>query len=255
MASRFVQQIDAARRLTFLRDTTRIAEFEREKSMVSKSSVLVFAVFLMLMILPVAMMADEWNKATQLTFNEPIEVPGMVLAPGTYWFTLADSDSDRNIVEVWNSDRTHLVTTILAVPDYRLQPTGKTVVHFEERPSDAPEAIHSWFYPGDNYGEEFVYPKSRATQLAKQTNRPVLSMPEPRPSGVQQIKQAPVKAVTPSGEEIEISEVIVSQPTTANEAPPSSLPKTGSNLPLLGLVGLLALGTSVGLRIVARRIS
>ncbi len=224
--------------------------------MVSKWSVVGFCVFVMiLMALPTAVMADEWNKATQLTFNEPVEVPGMVLAPGTYWFTLADNDSDRNVVEIWNADRTHLIKIILAIPDYRLKPTGKTVVHFEERPSDAPEAIHSWFYPGDNFGEEFVYPKSRATQLAKQTNRPVLSTPEPVPAEAQQIKQAPVKAVTPSGEEIEVAEVVVTQPETANATPPSSLPKTGSLLPLFGLAGLLALGSSLALRIAARRIS
>jgi hypothetical protein len=224
--------------------------------MVCKWSILGMCVFVMMvMTLPTAAMADEWNKATQLTFNEPVEVPGMVLASGTYWFTLADSESDRNIVEIWNADRTHLVDTILAIPDYRLKPTGKTVVHFEERPSDAPEAIYSWFYPGDNYGEEFVYPKSRATLLAKQVNRPVLSMREPVPTEAQQIKQAPVKAVTPSGDEIEVSEVVLSQPLTANATPPSSLPKTGSYLPLLGLAGLLAIGTSVGLRMAARRIS
>jgi hypothetical protein len=224
--------------------------------MVSKWSVLGLSVFvIVVMTLPPALMADEWNKATKLTFNEPVEVPGMVLEPGTYWFTLADSEADRNIVEIWNADRSHLIKTILAIPDYRFKPTGKTVVHFEERPSDSPEAIHSWFYPGDNYGEEFVYPKSRATQLAKQTNRPVLSMPEPAPTEAHQIKQVPVKAVTPSGEEIEVAEVIVSQPVTANAAPPSSLPKTGSYLPLFGWAGLLALGTSLGLRMVARRIS
>ena len=224
--------------------------------MVSKWSVLGICLLVMtVMTLPTTVMADEWNKATKITFNEPVEVPGMVLEPGTYWFTLADSDSDRNIVEIWDADRTHLIKTILAIPDYRLKPTGKTVVHFEERPSDAPEAIHSWFYPGDNYGEEFVYPKSRATQLAKQVSRPVLSIPEPVPAEPQQIKQTPVKAVTPSGDEIEIAEVVLSQPLTANATPPSSLPKTGSYLPLLGLAGLLALGTSVGLRIAARRIS
>jgi hypothetical protein len=224
--------------------------------MLSKWSILGMCVFVItVMTLPTALMADEWNKATQMTFNEPVEVPGMVLPAGTYWFTLADNEPDRNIVEIWNADRTHLINTILAIPDYRLKPTGKTVVHFEERPSDAPEAIHSWFYPGDNYGEEFVYPKSRATQLAKQVNRPVLSTREPVPTEPQQIKQAPVKAVTPSGEEIEVSEVVLSQPVTANAAPPSSLPKTGSYLPLLGLTGLLALGGSVGLRMAARRIS
>jgi LPXTG-motif cell wall-anchored protein len=223
--------------------------------MTDKCSAVVFCVVLMFVAaLPTVVKADEWNKATRLTFSEPVEVPGMVLVAGTYWFTLANSDSNRNIVEVWNADRSRLITTILAIPDYRLQPTGKTVVHFEERPSNAPEAIHSWFYPGDNYGEEFVYPKSRATELAKQTSRPVLSMPEPAPTEPQQIKQAPVKAVTPSGEEIEISEVIASQPIAAS-AVPNSLPKTGSPLPLLGLAGLLALASSVGLRMAARKIS
>jgi hypothetical protein len=224
--------------------------------MVNKWSVLGMCLFVMMVVaLPTAVMADEWNKATQLTFNEPVEVPGTVLAAGTYWFTLQGSESDRNIVEIWNADRTHLIDTILAIPDYRLKPTGKTVVHFEERPSDAPEAIHSWFYPGDNYGQEFVYPKSRAVQLAKQTNRPVLAMREPAPTDPQQIKQTPVKAVTPNGDEIEVSEVVLSQPLTASATPPSSLPKTGSYLPLLGLAGLLAIGTSVGLRMAARRIS
>jgi hypothetical protein len=204
---------------------------------------------------PSALMADEWDRATKLTFSEPVEVPGLVLPAGTYWFTLADSETDRNIVQIWDADRMHLVTTILAIPDYRLQPTGKTVIHFEERPSDSPEAIHSWFYPGANYGEEFVYPKARATQLAKQTGRPVLSMPEAQPSVTTPIKQTPVKAVSPSGEEIEFTEVVATEPVTPADATPSSLPKTGSCLPILGLAGLLALGAAVSLREVARRVS
>jgi len=133
------------------------------------------------------MMADEEHKTSKLTFSEPVEVPGQVLPAGTYWFTVADSPSDRNIVQIWNADRTRLVTTVLAIPDYRMQPKGRTVIHFEERPSDQPEAIHSWFYPGNDVGEEFVYPKTRAKQLAKQAGRPVLSMPTSRP-------QAPLRS-------------------------------------------------------------
>jgi hypothetical protein len=79
--------------------------------------------------------ADEWDHATKLTFSEPVEIPGRVLDAGTYWFTLADSQSDRNIVQIWNADRTQLVTTVLAIPDYRLHPTGDTVIKFDERPS------------------------------------------------------------------------------------------------------------------------
>jgi hypothetical protein len=199
-------------------------------------------------------MADEKDKATKLTFSEPVEVPGHVLAAGTYWFTLADSPSDRNIVQIWNADRTRLVATVVAIPDYRLKPKGKTVVHFEERPSGSPEAIHSWFYPGDNFGEEFVYQKTRALQLAKQTSRPVLSMPNEQASNTAQIEQVPVKAVTPTGDEIEIADMIASQPVDMpEEAAANSLPKTASSVPLLGLLGLLSLAAGLALRLAPQR--
>jgi hypothetical protein len=204
--------------------------------------------------LPRAVMADESDKATKLTFSDPVEVPGMVLAAGTYWFTTADSDQDRNIVQIWDADRTHLITTILAIPDYRLQPKGRTVIHFEERPSGSPEAIHSWFYPGDNFGQEFVYPKTRATQLAKQTSRPVLSMPNELASSTAQVKQVPVKAVTPSGEEIEIAEIVAFQPVTPQEATTGPLPKTASSLPLWGLLGLLSLLGGFTIRLATRKV-
>jgi len=204
---------------------------------------------------PSPTMADQSDKATKLTFSEAVEVPGQVLPAGTYWFTLADNASDRNIVQIWNADRTQLVTTILAIPDYRLQPRGRTVIHFEERPSDQPEAIHSWFYPGDNFGQEFVYPKTRATQLAKQTSRPVLSMPNDQASTTAQVKQVPVKAVTPSGEEIEIAEIVALQPVMPQEATTNALPKTASSLPLWGLLGLLSLLAGFALRLATREVS
>lgn len=197
---------------------------------------------------PSTMMADEEDKATKLTFSEPVEVPGQVLSAGTYWFTLADSESDRNLVQIWNADRTRLVATVVAIPDYRMQPAGRTIIHFEERPSGSPEAIRSWFYPGDNFGLEFVYPKTRATQFAKQTSRPVLSMPNEQASSTAQSKQVPVKAITPSGEEIEISEIIATQPVIPQEAAANSLPQTASALPLLGLLGLLSLAAGLGVR-------
>jgi hypothetical protein len=110
--------------------------------------------------------ADTWNKATKITFPEPVEVSGIVLQSGTYWFQLLDSPADRHIVQIWNADRSRLITTILALPNYQLRPTGDTVIKFAERPSGTPEAVKAWFYPGDNFGQEFVYPKARATEIA-----------------------------------------------------------------------------------------
>jgi len=106
-------------------------------------------------------MADEWNKKTDFTFNEPVEIPGKVLAPGKYVFQLADSESDRDIVQVFSEDskgKDTLVATLMAVPDHIANTPDKPVVQFEERPAGTPEAIHSWFYPGENTGWEFVYP-------------------------------------------------------------------------------------------------
>jgi hypothetical protein len=41
-----------------------------------------------------------------------------------------------------------------------------------------PQAIRAWFYPGDNYGQEFVYARKVAVELAKVTNVPALYFPE-----------------------------------------------------------------------------
>src|ERR1700730_2457910 len=87
-------------------------------------------------------MADEWNKKTEFQFSAPVEIPGKVLAAGKYVFQLADSESDRNIVEVFSEDSNgneRLVATILAMPDYMSTTPDKPIIHFEERPSGTPE--------------------------------------------------------------------------------------------------------------------
>jgi hypothetical protein len=106
--------------------------------------------------------ADEMNKRTEFQFSAPVEIPGTVLAPGKYVFELADNSSDLNLVQIFSEDSNgneSLVATIQTIPDYVSKTPDKPLLHFEERPSGSPEAIHSWFYPGDNTGWEFVYPK------------------------------------------------------------------------------------------------
>src|SRR5438067_11714007 len=107
--------------------------------------------------------------------NEPVQVPGKVLPAGTYVFRLHDSTSNRHIVQIYNEDHTQLITTVMAIPNYRLQPTGKTVLTYDERPADQPMALAAWFYPGDNSGQEFAYPKSKAEQLSRLNKREVPS--------------------------------------------------------------------------------
>src|ERR1700692_2465586 len=110
--------------------------------------------------------ADEWNKKTILTVKETIQLPNATLQPGTYTLKLLDSQSDRHIVQVFDKDEKHLITTILAVPNYRLQPTGKTKFAFWEVPAGQPPALRAWFYPGDNFGQEFAYSPTMSAQIS-----------------------------------------------------------------------------------------
>lgn len=100
--------------------------------------------------------ADEWDKKTLVTFDQPVEIPGMVLAAGTYVFRRASS-TDPNVIQISGKDEKHVYATLLTIPDYRMNPADKTVMTFEERANGSPRAIKSWFYPGDTAGEEFVY--------------------------------------------------------------------------------------------------
>jgi LPXTG-motif cell wall-anchored protein len=198
--------------------------------------------------------ADEWDQKTTITFSGPVEVPGVgqhILPAGTYVFKLLNSMSDRNIVQIFNVRGDHVYTTILAIPNYRLKATDKTVMTFRERPAGEPEALKAWFYPGMEWGQEFVYEKPRAIELAKETNEDVLSTPVALDAAsVDVLKTAPVEAVAPSGETVDTAVVVQAPPAetvavaqASTPAPePASLPKTASDLPLIGLAGLLMLG-------------
>jgi hypothetical protein len=104
--------------------------------------------------------ADESDKKTIMTVNEPIQVPGKVLPAGTYVLKLLDSN-DRTLVAIYNADGRHLITTIQGIPDSRTETPSEAILQFEDRPDGGPEALKVWFYPSDNFGVEFVYPTQK----------------------------------------------------------------------------------------------
>jgi hypothetical protein len=216
--------------------------------------------------------AEDWNRKTVITFSAPVEIPGVhligwgVLPAGTYVFKILDSQSDRHIVQIFNRDETAIYATILAIPNFRLQATDKTVMTFRERPAGEPEALRAWFYPGRNWGDEFVYPKAKAMELAKTTNTPVLFTPfeipleaaEPVESAdapvVVEMKRAPILAVQPTGEEVQLADAVTAPPAETAVATAQTLPATASPLPLISLFGLMALGAAFAVRRFAKRL-
>jgi hypothetical protein len=104
------------------------------------------------------MQAYSWDETTYVTFAAPVKVPGTVLPAGTYVFKLADSYTNRDIVQIMSPDKTKIYATVVAVPAYRQQPINGTVITFAASPvAAAPDAIQAWFYPLMTYGHKFVY--------------------------------------------------------------------------------------------------
>jgi len=247
--------------------TIQLEEFKMSRF---KIGTMIFCLALVVLAFSAGAKADEWNKITRITFSGPVEVPGVgaqVLPAGTYVFRLLDSLSDRHIVQILSESQDHIFTTVLAIPNFRMQSTDKTVMTFRERAVGQPQAIRGWFYPGNRWGQEFVYPKARAVELAKLTNQPVLAMPtelaanlvapitsadEPE---VIALKEAPIEAVKPTGEVVAMNEVVEPPPVeTAAVQADKSLPKTASPLPLMGLIGFLSIAASLSLSLISKRI-
>src|SRR5271165_5434886 len=171
--------------------------------------------------------ADQWDKKTVLTVNEPIQLPAccspdhtVILQPGEYVLKLVDSSSDRHIVRVFDKDEQHVITTILAIPNYRLQPTGNSSFKFWETAPGQPRAMRAWFYPGDNFGQEFAYHKTLSIEIAKVAKAPV---PTVMVETETELKTAPVVVVDEKGNEaplkLEAPVVAQTEPAQPSAAP------------------------------------
>jgi hypothetical protein len=234
--------------------------------------------------------ADAWNKKTYVTISQSIEVPGAVLTPGKYVFKLVNSDSNRHIVQIMNAEENHVYTTNLAFSKQRMEPADKTVLTFYEMPGGGPEPIRSWFYPGDTIGQEFAYPRSRATEISQATHQQVPMLAEAREPAA--APAAPVETPVPAAEPVVTEPAASTAPAEAEEpvpAPPPSaeadaaepepqaqpaaepapqqpstpaastptepaMPKTAGNTAALGLLGLGCFGIAASLRMALRRV-
>lgn len=222
-----------------------------------------------LVVLPAAAQGKLPDEKTFFTFSGPVELPGLTLPAGKYMFRLADSLSNRHIVQIFDADGSKIHATILAIPSERMTPTEEPKVDFMETAENAPPAIRKWWYPGDTIGHEFVYPKDQAMRLARATRTPVL-MTEVSAANERGLRDAAVMTMDPSGEAREreraadagqtvprtdarasAGRAVGTSGQTSTEAsnrPRRTLPRTASNLPLMGLVGLLSLAGALAVR-------
>jgi len=56
---------------------------------------------------------------------------------------------------------------LMTIPTERLKATDNPVVVFRETARGEPEAVQSWFYPGERMGQEFVYSAAQTKRIAE----------------------------------------------------------------------------------------
>jgi hypothetical protein len=217
--------------------------------------------------------ADEWNKKTTITFSGPVQVANTPLPAGTYTFRLAGT-VNRNVVQIFNEDESHIIATIIAIPDYRLEPADHTVVKFAEarEGSEAsgtlPESgipMKEWFYPGDNSGQEFrVVPQPEVAAGQPEPVAAPAPPPEPPAESPEAAPPPEPQAAAPAPEEpaapeaaavppqAQQTESAAEQPAAEQSTAPAQLSQTASQTPLVGLIGLVALAAAASLRIILK---
>ena len=167
--------------------------------------------------------ADDHDKKTDVTIEQPVEVPGgVVLQPGTYMFKLMDATANRHVVQISSEDGKKTFAIVMTAAARRVERSDKTILTFYEMPSGSPEALRKWFWPGDLDGQEFLYPKDRAAQISKLTNEQVPEAPEGQ-ALIDNTTQAAAETTTPAPAPEAVAQV---QQPPAPPAPLTAPPET-----------------------------
>lgn len=233
------------------------------------------------------------SRMTKMTIDAPVRLPAVTLQPGTYVVKLLNDDANRHVVQFFDKDNRHLITTTIAIPNRRLRPTGKSVFTFWEVPAGQPKALRAWFYPGDEFGQEFAYPKEQAAQISATNNGADVPIndektadvantsaavePAPAVADAQPAADSAPPAVAPAPIEVAAAAPQASAPPPAlpatvdqpanpattsvdtsdaqqiSQTTPDTLPKTASNLPLYALVGVLLIVGALALNLAYNR--
>lgn len=211
-------------------------------------------------------LAQTFDKRTVFTFNRPIALPGVTLPAGEYLFRLADPASSRKVIQVLSPDGKKAYAILYSIAAERTEASGKPEVRFMETAKNQPSAVKTWWYPNDLIGYEFIYPKEQARLLARGNVEPVLTT-RIETTKPEETKSAELERLAPTGQEAPVAAAAAPQPAaptgvsqtgtlasneikvSEGEVARNTLPATASNVPLVGLIGILALMAAGGLRL------
>lgn len=200
--------------------------------------------FLGLANLLLAQGATPMQRNTKINISEPTEVSGTVLQPGTYTLKVLDFQDGRVQVQVSDENDKKVITTVVTQKVRRNLDTNQQTdeqTQFTYTTANGHPALDTWFYPGDEWGEKFA--SGKATWVAENVGT-VTQTPMQTETKTAEVAETPAPAPAP--------ETVAENNAPAPEPAPTELPKTASDLPLLGLVGMLALGGAAGVHLLRK---
>jgi len=242
----------------------------------SKKSMLLAALSVCWLAAPAS--AQPLDRRTFYTFKTPVEMPGATLPPGKYLFRFVNPDSSSGVIQVLSDADKKVWGTFFTIPTQRPDLPDKPEIRFMETPAGTPRAIKTMWYIGERTGREVLYPREQALRLAKATKEPVLTTRTASAASTE-TKTEDMSRVSPAGQDTAVAEntaqnapsgvaepgetapqsysippqqmASASQPSqtvgTGGRQARTRLPRTASNLPLIGLIGFSLLGAGVGL--------
>ena len=203
---------------------------------------------------------DSTGNSFSMRNADPVMVENTVLPPGIHLWKVMASQSNRHIVQITNEGTHQVEATILALNNYREKVTPHNQLVFWETPAGAPRAVHAWFAPGENYGQEFTFPavlvnyspaiiqlRTPVAEESQPLQKPSVTVPLTVPAPKPHVDSPPVQ----QGSWAVVSNGAPAPPAVAASSKPKqqkgfwdklkSLPLTATIAPLIGLIGVVSL--------------
>jgi hypothetical protein len=223
------------------------------------------AAMLTMSAMPTLAQGQPLDSRTEFTFNQPVELPGVTLPPGTYVFRFVDATTGKKVMQVQAKDASNKTYGMfMTINAQRPRPSDDAELRFLETPAGQPAAVKTWWYPGNTIGREFIYPRSQARRLAQATNTTVLTTKAESVTN-DQVQTADLTYVSPTGQEtpltdeqlvaaaantppVDMSAQQSAQSVSAARMPAQEgtmararLPRTSTPMAGIGLLGMISL--------------
>lgn len=223
------------------------------------------ALILCLGVSSLALAGGPVQRDTRLAVTEPTQVGTVLLDPGSYTLRIHDFKGGKVQVTILRDSDQKTMGTATAIRARRSLNTNEQAesqTQFTYTTYNGHPAVSTWYYPGDEWGEQFIYGGNASEMTMRQTSAPASTMaastpPPPAPA------PAPAPAVEERHEETKMAEAAPAPAPAASPAPAPApapapkpkrqLPKTASSTPLAALLGALSLAGAAAIRFVRRR--